>query len=263
MTSGHWGQLTTTELARLDRRNTVVILPVAAIEQHGPHLPLATDSIIGSGIVDEALQQDNPNVALLALPLLSIGHSPEHGNFAGTLSLDVATILETWCAVAASVSAAGFRRLVIVNAHGGQRSLVDLAAVRLRAEHGLCVARFNYFSLGVPDDLFDREELRLGIHGGEIETSLMLHIAPHLVRKDFVADFSYRDQQRARHDLLSYEKPVGLGWLSEDLNEQGVVGNAANADAERGRRYLEYLGNSLVSVCEELKDIQLPDSSAR
>jgi creatinine amidohydrolase len=92
---------------------------------------------------------------------------------------------------------------------------------------------------------------------------MMLHIAPELVRRHQLRQFDYRDEQRARNDLLSYEKPVGLGWLSEDLSADGVVGNAANADAERGRGYLEYLGKTLVGICEELLQVQLPDSSAR
>lgn len=263
MTSGYWENLTTTELELYDRTRTVVILPVSAVEQHGPHLPLATDAVINRGIVAQALHHASDVPTILVLPALDIGHSLEHGSFPGTLTLNVETLLATWCAVGASVRSAGFERLVILNSHGGQRSLVDLAAVRLRAEQELCVARANYFSFGMPDGLFDSEELRLGIHGGEIETSLMLHLAPELVRNEAIRDFAYRDERRATNELLSYEKPVGLGWLSEDLSSAGVVGNAARADAERGRRYLEFLGATLLRVCEELLQIQLPDSSAR
>lgn len=261
--SGYWQDLTTTELEQYDRDQSVVILPVAAVEQHGPHLPLSTDALISRAIVAEALRCGSDAVTMLFLPALDIGHSLEHRNFAGTLTLDVSTLLETWCAVGASVRSAGFERLVILNSHGGQRSVVDLAALRLRAQCGLRVARANYFSFGMPDGLFDSDELRLGIHGGEVETSMMLHIAPELVRRDQLRRFDYRDEQRARNDLLSYEKPVGLGWLSEDLSADGVVGNAANADAERGRGYLEFLGKTLVGICEELLQVQLPDSSAR
>lgn len=261
--SGYWQTLTSVELRRYDASKTIVILPVAAIEQHGPHLPLATDALICRSIVDQALAQSGRSATLLALPSIDVGHSPEHSNFPGTLTLEVSTILETWTAIAAGVSAAGFNRLVILNSHGGQRSLVDLAAVRLRAELGLTVARVNYFSLGMPEGLFPTDELRLGIHGGEVETSLMLHIAPELVRHEQLANFEYRDQQRARNESLSYEKPIGIGWLSEDLNAEGVVGNAARADARRGQQYLEFLGAAVVRVCDELLQIQLPDSSAR
>jgi creatinine amidohydrolase len=261
--SAYWQDLTTSELERYDRARTVVIMPVAAIEQHGPHLPLATDAVINRGLVAEALRRGSDAVTMLVLPPLDIGHSLEHGNFPGTLTLDVATLIETWCAVGASVRAAGFSRLVILNTHGGQRSVVDLAAVRLRAEHGLTVARANYFSFGMPEGLFDPEELRLGIHGGEVETSLLMHVAPQLVRHEALREFHYRDANRAVHDSLSYEKPIGLGWLSEDLSPDGVVGNAARADAGRGRRYLEHLGGALVGICEEMLQIQLPDSSAR
>jgi creatinine amidohydrolase len=261
--SGYWQDLTTTELGLYDRARTVAILPVAAIEQHGPHLPLSTDALINHGIAAEALRHGSDAVTMLVLPALDIGHSLEHKNYSGTLTVGANTLLKTWCAVGAGVRSAGFRRLVLLNSHGGQRSLVELAAVRMRAQLGLSVARANYFSLGMPDELFASEELRLGIHGGEIETSLMLHIAPELVRHEHLKNFEYQDVQRSRNDVLSYEKPVGLGWLSEDLSSEGVVGNAAMGDAARGRRYLEYLGASLVSVCEEMLQIQLPDSSAK
>ena len=250
--SGYWQDLTTTELDQFDRARTVVVLPVAAIEQHGPHLPLSTDALINRGIVAQALQCQSSSVTMLVLPASDIGHSLEHRNFPGTLSLDVATLLETWCTIGANVRAAGFERLVILNSHGGQRSLVDLAAVRLRADQGLTVARANYFSFGMPKALFESDELRLGIHGGEVETSLMLHLAPELVRRDHMKNFRYRDERRARNATLSYEKPIGLGWLSEDLSSDGVVGNAANADAERGRQYLVFLGRALADVCEEM-----------
>lgn len=250
--SAYWQNLTTAELAAFDRGNTVVIFPVAAIEQHGPHLPLATDALINRGIVSLALEQTSRSATLLVLPPLDIGHSLEHGNFAGTLSLDAGTIIDTWMSVARSVQAAGFDKLVILNSHGGQRSLVDLVAVRMRAELGLKVARANYFSFGMPDGLFDPDEVRLGIHGGEVETSMMLSIAPELVRRDRLENFRYRDEERACGGLLSYEHPVGLGWLSEDLNPAGVVGNAARADADRGRRYLEFLGERLIALCDEM-----------
>ncbi len=261
--SGYWQDLTTPEIEGCERDATVVVLPVGAIEQHGPHLPLATDSLIARAIAAEALRRVGDGVRILILPPLDIGHSLEHRNAAGTLTLGADTVLATWHAIGAGVASAGFRRLVILNAHGGQRSIVDLAAVQLRAEHGLIVARASYFSFGMPDGLFAADEVRLGIHGGEVETSLMLHIAPELVRREHLQDFAYRDPARADNDILGYEKPIGLGWLSEDLSADGVVGNAASADAQRGERYLEFLGSRLVSVCEELLKVQLPDSSAR
>lgn len=248
----YWQDLTTTEIDACDRRIAVCVLPVAAIEQHGPHLPLATDALINRGIVAEALRVGSNAATLLALPALDIGHSIEHTNFAGTLSLDAVTVLETWCTIARNVHAAGFDKIVIFNSHGGQKAIVDLAAVRLRQELGMRVARASYFSFGMPSGLFDAEEIRLGIHGGEVETSLMLALAPELVRSSQLRDFRYRDERRARDDVLSYEKPTGIGWLSEDLNPAGVVGNAARADAARGRRYLEFLGQRLVAVCEAM-----------
>jgi len=252
--SAYWQDLTTTELDAYDRRLTVAVLPVAAIEQHGPHLPLSTDALINRGIVAEALHVGSGLATMLILPPLDIGHSIEHTSFTGTLSLDAATVLDIWCALGHDVHAAGFDKLVIFNSHGGQKSIVDLAAVRLRRELGIKVARASYFSFGMPPGLFDAEELRLGIHGGEVETSLMLTLAPDLVRMAELRDFAYQNRRRAFHEVLGYEKPTGIGWLSEDLNPAGVVGNAARADAERGRRYLEFLGRRFVAICEAMLD---------
>ncbi len=141
-----------------------------------------------------------------------MGLSPEHTSFPGTLSIADATLADAWTDVGRSVARAGVRKLVILNTHGGQKALVDLVAMRLRAELEMLVARATYFAFGAPPGLFDSAERAHDIHGGEVETSLMLHLAPELVRKDALADFKGLPHElAARNRVLGAEKPVGIG----------------------------------------------------
>lgn len=258
MRSGYWQDLTTADFDSLDLSSTVAVLPVAAIEQHGPHLPLSTDAIINAGLIEQMLAILGKTPTVLVMPPLSVGYSLEHTNFPGTLCAEAETLLALWCGIGRDVARVGIRKLAILNTHGGQKALVDLAALRLRAECGIAAARANYFSFGMPEGLFQSDEIAHGIHGGEVETSMMLHLAPELVRKDALRDFASRSSELARsNSMLGIEKPVGIGWLSEDLNTDGVCGNAAGADADRGRQYLEYLARRFVILLEELAALEL------
>jgi creatinine amidohydrolase len=258
MNSGYWQDLTSDSLAGIDPQRTVVVLPVAAVEQHGPHLPLATDAIINAALVEGMLARVNDTARVLVLPAMTVGDSLEHRDFAGTLSIGSHTLLAAWLDVAASVARCGVRKLVILNSHGGQRALVDLAAVRMRAELGMLVARANYFSFGLPEGLFASDELAHGIHGGEVETSLLLHLRPDLVRVDALQDFPGLSRSLAvRHRVLGVEKPVGIGWMSQDLNPLGVCGNAARADSARGAQALAHLCTQLVTLLGEMAALPL------
>ena len=179
-----WEDLATTDLARFDPRETVAVLPVAAVEQHGPHLPLGTDAFICDAILDEALAMLDPAAPVLRLPTQRLGHSPEHARFPGTLSLRAETMLALWTDIGRSVAAAGLRKLVLFNSHGGQGALIDLVAQALRGGASMTVARCSYYRFALPDGWIRERERRFGLHGGQVETSLMLHIAPHLVRLD-------------------------------------------------------------------------------
>jgi creatinine amidohydrolase len=174
-------------------------------------------------------------------------------NFAGTLGISDTTLAAAWTDVGRSVARAGLRKLVIFNTHGGQKALVDLVATRLRAAERMLVARASYFAFGAPPGLFDAAELVHDIHGGEVETSLVMHLAPELVRRERLENFSGLPQALAAHNrLLGAEKPIGIGWLSEDLHPAGVCGNAARADAERGARHLAHLAERLAELVAEV-----------
>jgi creatinine amidohydrolase len=251
--SGYWQDRATTDFRLVDPESTVALLPVAAIEQHGPHLPLSTDAVINEAIVRAALQQLPAKTTLLALPALTVGLSPEHARFGGTLTIADTTVADVWTDVGRSVARAGVRKLVIFNTHGGQKSLVDLVAMRLRAECSMLVARATYFSFGSPPGLFDAAEAVHDIHGGEVETSLMLHLAPKLVRTAAIADFKGLPHALAASNrVLGAEKPVGIGWRSEDLHPSGACGNAARADASKGAKHFAYLAERLALLAAEL-----------
>ena len=253
----HWQQLNRDDFAALDVRSTVVLLPVAAIEQHGPHLPVGTDAMINEGLL-AALAQRPWATRVLVLPPQVIGHSLEHQAHAGTLTLPAETLLQSWGALAAGVAAVGLRKLILINTHGGNNSLVHLAALRMRSEHKLLAVRANYFALGSPPGLFAAQEMRDGLHGGEMETSLMLHLYPQWVRRDRLADFGGLPQQLAAgHRCLGVEKPIGFGWLASDLSPQGVCGNAAAADAGRGALLLQHLADGMAMLIEEVAALPL------
>ena len=201
-----WEDLATVDFANFDWRETVAVLPLAAVEQHGPHLPLGTDAFICDAIVDEALARLDPAAPVLRLPTQRLGHSPEHARFPGTLSLRAETILAHWTDIGRSVAAAGVRKLVLFNSHGGQGALIDLAAQALRGECAMTIARCSYYRLALPDGLLTERERRFGVHGGQLETSLMLHITPHLVRLDRARDFPSRAEEwEAAHPGLPIE----------------------------------------------------------
>jgi creatinine amidohydrolase len=251
--SGYWQDFTTTDFGRVDAEQTVALLPVAAVEQHGPHLPLATDALIAEALVRGALERLAAGPTLLALPLQSVGLSPEHASFAGTLSIGDATLLDAWTDIGRSVARAGIRKLIVLNTHGGQKTLVDLLAVRLRSELGMLVARATYFAFGAPPGLFEPAEAAQDIHGGEVETSLMLHLRPELVRTDALANFTGLAHELAqRKGLLGAEKPVGIGWRAEDLHASGACGNAARADGRRGAQHLSFLAERLALLVGEV-----------
>jgi len=253
-----WQDLTTEDFAALDPARAIALLPVGAIEQHGPHLPLATDTCIVEGIVARALELLPDQASVLVLPTQAIGDSTEHGAFPGTLSLTPETALKAWTEIGAAVRHAGLRKLVILNSHGGQPQVVDLVAQKLRLEQAMLVVKLNSFRLGVPPDLFDADELRHGIHGGAVETSMMLHLRPDLVRRDKLADFRPLSRDMAEdYEHLSPVGPAGFAWAAQDLHPSGAAGDPRGADAERGSALIDHLAQAVVKVLAEVERFPL------
>ena len=254
-----WHDMRTTDFASVDADRTIALLPVAAVEQHGPHLPLSTDAVINEGIVRLMMQRLPAGSSVLVLPALTVGDSLEHTAFKGTLSVDLQALLGLWLSIGHSVARAGVRKLVIFNSHGGQRAHVDQVALRLRVDCGMLVVRAHSFALGVPTGLFDADELTHGLHGGAVETSLMLHLRPDLVRQDALADFPSTGRTlAARGGVLGLEEAAGLGWMMQDVNPDGACGNATAATAAKGERLLDHLADRLVRLLGEVARHPLP-----
>ncbi len=250
----YWHTLTTVEAAALAARDPVIVLPVAAIEQHGPHLPLSTDLVIGLGLLAEAFRRLPPDLPVRALPPQAVGTSGEHRRFAGTLSLTPELLVEALVQTGAAVGAAGARRLVVSNSHGGNLSAIDIAARRLREEHGLLVVKTSYFDGPRPDGALPDEEWRYGLHGGAVETAMMRHLRPDLVRLDAVRRFPSLDEElSAALRRVSAEGAASFAWLAGDLDAEGVTGDATLGTAELGADLVSHYGHVLADVIRDAR----------
>ncbi len=248
--------LTWNEVRDLEKQAGVVVLPIGAIEQHGPHLPTATDALLAEEITKLALERLPKGAKVWRLPVQSYGKSNEHLGFAGTISLRAETLMAVVMDIAVSVAASGFRRLCFVNAHGGNSALLAMMAREIRVTTGLMV--FNTFTnAGAPDPIeIPALEAKYGIHANDWETSLMLHLRPDLVQMD-----------KAVREYPQLEGNVGLtggaavaAWLTRDWSTTGVFGDATLATPERGAARLEVSVAALAKVLEEISrfEVQQP-----
>jgi creatinine amidohydrolase len=248
-----WVDMTTKDFQNLDPR-TIAVLPVAAVEQHGPHLPVFVDSCILQGVTEAVLADLPPDLPVTFLPQLPIGKSNEHMAFPGTLTLSAETLIRLWTEVGESVARAGIRKLVILNSHGGQTQLMDVVARDLRVRLKMFVVTASYWGVGKPPGLFPEQENRHGIHGGSGETSIMLYLRPDLVREAERRNFV--PASIAMEEEYRYLKPegaaVGFGWQTQDLNPAGACGNALDADAERGEQIVRHVAGGLIDLLYEI-----------
>jgi creatinine amidohydrolase len=254
--SRFWADLSTRDFASLDAARAIAVLPVAATEQHGPHLPLSVDSDLADGVVAAALPHLAADLPVLFLPTQTVGLSPEHQAFPGTLTLSAHTVISLWTEIGESVARAGVKKLVLLNAHGGQVGLMDIVARDLRARLGMLVYSVNWFNLPLGAQVegqFSAEEHRYGIHAGQIETAMMLALKPERVQMAQAQNFGSASQQRApAFPILGNGKSAKLGWQMQDYNPAGAVGNAAAATAGQGRTVLEAAGRALASLLSEI-----------
>ncbi|MFM7698152.1 MAG: creatininase family protein [Limnohabitans sp.] len=251
----HWADCVSTDFAELNPSHTLAVLPLGATEQHGPHLPLSVDTDLVNAMLQAALPHLQPSDPVLLLPTQSVGLSSEHMAYDGTLSHAPSQLIAQWCDIAEGVARTGIKKLLLFNAHGGNAGLMDVVARELRGHAGMTVFSSHWYQLplGPAWDVFGAHEHRFGVHGGDIETSLMLAIAPHKVRMEQAQNFSSTAQARAQHyQLLGDGKSTKLGWHMQDYNPHGAAGNASAATAEKGRALLEAVGVQLARLMQEL-----------
>ncbi|MBN9373003.1 MULTISPECIES: creatininase family protein [Hydrogenophaga] len=267
--SRYWQDLGSAEFAALDRGRAIAVLPVAATEQHGPHLPLSVDADIARGVIEAAQGHLPADLPALFLPLQAVGFSPEHAAFAGTLTLKADTLMRLWTELAECVADAGVKKLLIFNTHGGQVGLLDPVARDLRARRGLLVVSTSWFQLPLLDahgqDVnarFSAHEQRFGAHAGEVETALMRVLNPGRVRMELARNFVSSSEQRAeRFEILGNGRSAKFAWQAQDLNPAGAAGNAAAATAENGRALLDAAGRALAKLLVEMD--RLPADTLR
>lgn len=260
--SAYWRDLTTEDLRGLDAERWLALLPMGAVEQHGPHLPLDTDACIAEGVAAAAMRRLPDDLHVLVMPTLTVGSSDEHTAFGGTLSYPAETLIAMLGDLGDGVARAGLRKLIVLNAHGGQPQMVDIAALRLRLRHRMLVVKANTFRFGVPAGLFDDAELRHGIHGGAIETSMMLHLSPERVRMDRAADFRPLSVTlEAANAQLRPGGAASYAWTAQDQHASGAIGDATLADAGKGRRLIEHMADVLIDILRDAA--RFPLSSLR
>jgi creatinine amidohydrolase len=265
--SHFWADLSTRHFAQLAASSTddvVAVLPVAAIEQHGPHLPTSVDTTLVNGVIAAAV----PHLATtrtLFLPTQQIGKSNEHLRFPGTLTLKAETLIAVWTEIGECVHRAGIKKLLLFNAHGGQLSVMDIVARDLRSKLDMLVFSSHWFTLPLGDEinaLFPPEEHRFGIHAGDMETSMMLHLTPQTVDMSQAKNFKSTSQDRAaKYPILGNGITAKMGWQTQDYNPQGACGNASIASAEKGKTLVEAAGKQLAALLQEISS--LPISTLR
>lgn len=242
--------LTWKEVEALPKKETLIILPVAAIEQHGHHLPLATDTLLNNLILGKALEQVDPALSVYALAPVCYGKSNEHIGFPGTLSLSATTLMAVIRDLAASVHAAGFRKLAIYNSHGGNTSLLDVMARDIRAEFGMRVFLMGGGGGARPEGL-NRQEAKYGFHAGEVETALLLAGTPDLVHTDRYTTNYIADVDNPAPIAPEFA-PATFAWLTRDIAPSGVMGDPTPATEENGKKWMEASAAKVAFLLKEM-----------
>ena len=254
-----WTDFPAPEYNTIDPNKTIAILPIAAVEQHGPHLPVGVDSILNRGCIDLLIERAPADLDIRILPVQQVGKSNEHLWAKGTVTHTAHTLIDAWFELGQSVSRAGVKKLVFINSHGGNEEIMGIVARELRVREQMLVVKTGWTRFQPPDGMLTDVEKRHGIHAGDLETSLMLHFRPDLVRMEKAQDFrsiAARDEQR-----FKFLRPTGThaySWIASDLNPNGAVGNATNASAERGRIFADTEVTGMLELLREVEAFPLP-----
>ena len=236
----------------------IAVLPLGATEQHGPHLPVETDTIIAEGVAARAKALLPAGLDVEFLPVEPVGYSPEHMDFPGTRTLAFDEAVDRWTGIGEACLDRGFRRFVMLNAHGGNAPLMTIVATELRVRHPMLAVATSWTRFGYPAELVSAREKAIGIHGGFIETSVMLALRPDLVDMAKAKDFSSA-QERFERDFshLRAYGPHAFGWKMSDLSPEGVTGNAAAASAQAGEAILDHAARGFVELLRDVARFDL------
>lgn len=244
-------RLSSREVEALDKEEALVILPIGAIEQHGPHMPVMTDALIGEAVLTETMEMLPSDLNVWMLPPIAYGKSNEHLDFAGTISLSASTLQSIIIDIAKSLKNSGFRRLLLFNTHGGNVDLLNVAAREIRILTDLMVFYISPGSFGSVADLITEEEQEFGIHAGDVETSMLMAIKPNWVHEDFLVSQFPKVQD---YKFLTMEGKIRFAWVMSDISAYGVAGDATAATSEKGetimRRTSEVLVEALKEICK-------------
>lgn len=242
----------------------IAVLPVAAVEQHGPHLPVGVDTHIAEGYLARVIALVQEGLDVLILPVQTIGKSNEHLAFPGTLTVSAETLIRAWFEIGESVFRTGCRKLVFVNSHGGNVAVLDIVARELRVKLGMLAVTAAWHRLGYPDGLFEPDEMRHGIHAGDVETSLMLAFRPDVVRRDKAQNFVSRTVAMERDfSHLRALQPAGFGWMAQDLHPDGAMGDASRASGSKGEASALYGAERFVELLRDVDRFSLGESDPK
>lgn len=245
-----WCDYRFAEFADADPDKTIAILPTAAIEQHGPHLPVGTDTLIAEGMLAQFRQDCPDDLDVRILPVQSVGKSNEHLWAQGTVTLTAATALQAWTEIGLSVARAGLKKIVIVNSHGGNLDLISILSRELRVQAGMRAVKCQWSGFGSPEGMFTDHEKAFGIHGGDVETSLMLAFRPATVDMSEARNFV----SSAQSTVLQPIGPISYGWIASDLGEAGVVGDASIATAQKGADTAKHQVAGFIELLRAVRD---------
>jgi creatinine amidohydrolase len=253
-----WTDIRRPEKADADRARWIAILPLAATEQHGPHLPFETDVLIAQAYLARVREFLSDDLPVTFLPIEPVGISTEHRDFPGTLTLSPETALKNWMALGEGVARAGLRKLVMVTSHGGNSAAMSLVAQELRARHQMLVVATAWGRLSAAETLFSADEVEHGIHGGAIETSIMLAHYGGQVRREAIADFRPSTiAMKKSFRWLSAQRPAPFAWQAQDLHPSGAVGDATQASAAKGERLIDQGAKAFCELLAEVDQFDL------
>ena len=241
------------EINSADTSKWIAVLPLGAHEQHGPHLPFETDTIIAKGMACALAEGVPDDMPITFLPAEPVGYSVEHMDFEGSKTLDFEEAVKRWVGIGEKLASQGINKLLILNAHGGNSPLMTIVATELRVRFNMFCVATSWTRFVIPGDIISHEEKAYGIHGGDIETSVMLALAPETVDMEKAENFSnFQETLSQENTYLRAYGPHAFGWKSQDLNVAGVNGDASAATAAKGEALIIQARNGLVQLVEEM-----------